>query len=120
MPLIFVYGTLKRGGSNHAFMDGQAFVGRARTAAGYTLYLLDGYPGMVARPDRTEGVRGEVWSVDEAALVRLDELEGTAEGLYRREPVAVGEPFGTQAVEAYLFNGDLSGRTEIGSAWSLT
>ncbi|TAG31979.1 MAG: hypothetical protein EAZ36_02825, partial [Verrucomicrobia bacterium] len=30
--LVFVYGTLKRGGSNHAFMVGQRFIGLARHA----------------------------------------------------------------------------------------
>ena len=32
MTTLFVYGTLKRGGSNHAHLAGQKFLGPARTA----------------------------------------------------------------------------------------
>ena len=42
MTAVFTYGTLKRGGSNHALMAGQTFLGAARTAPGYTLHALDG------------------------------------------------------------------------------
>ena len=31
MTTVFVYGTLKRGGSNHAFLQGQQFLGEGRT-----------------------------------------------------------------------------------------
>ena len=82
MTLVFVYGTLKRGGGNHHFLAGQAFVDEARTARGYTLYDLSGYPGMVRQDDDDTGVMGEVWSVDDECLARLDVLECTAEGLY--------------------------------------
>ncbi len=46
--LLFVYGTLKRGCRNHRHLAGQAFVGPARTAPGFTLYDLGGYPGIAA------------------------------------------------------------------------
>ena len=40
MSLVFVYGTLKRGYSNHHFLAGQAFQGEARTAPGFALFSL--------------------------------------------------------------------------------
>lgn len=115
--LVFVYGTLKRGGSNHRYMAGQTFVGEARTGPGYRLYSLDGFPGMVMQADDREGVRGEVWSVDSACLERLDELEGTAEGLYRREPVPLQAPFAGRRVEGYLYLHSVEGRRKVGSVW---
>jgi|HubBroStandDraft_1064217.scaffolds.fasta_scaffold55445_2 gamma-glutamylaminecyclotransferase len=118
MTLLFVYGTLKRGLSNHHFLEGQAFVGEAETAPGFALYGLDAYPGMVAGADNAPGVTGEVWSVDDECLAQLDELEGTAEGLYRREAVPLKAPFADQRVEAYLYLKPVEGLTRLGNSWS--
>ena len=117
MPLIFVYGTLKRGGSNHRQLDGQEFVGTAQTIAGYRLFDLGDYPGMVAASGDRPGVTGEVWSVDSDSLRRLDALEGVDQGLYQRVPVALQPPFGGRGVETYLYLQSVSGRTELGSSW---
>jgi gamma-glutamylaminecyclotransferase len=117
--LVFVYGTLKRGGSNHAFLAGQIFLGEARTAPGFSLYRLGGYPGMIPRKNSAaEGVTGEVWSVDEATLAKLDRLEGLAEGLYRREPVPLLPPFADRAVETYLYARSVEGAQPLGSTWT--
>ena len=118
MSLVFVYGTLKRGGSNHTHLAGQAFVGEARTAPGFRLYQLDGYPGMVALAGDHAGVTGEVWSVNAACLAQLDLLEGVAEGLYRREPVPLLAPFAGRSVEAYLYARSVAGRKDLGSTWA--
>ena len=117
MTLVFVYGTLKRGGSNHGFMDGQSFVGTAGTAPGFALYDLGGYPGLVPAPGGASAVSGEVWSVSEACLARLDELEGTAEGLYRRERVPLAGPFAASEVQAYVYLRGTEGRPLLGSEW---
>ncbi len=117
--LLFVYGTLKRGGNNHAFLAGQAFVAAARTLAGFRLYELDGYPGMVTAPDDTEGVTGELWMVDRPALQRMDELEGVAEGLYRRAPVPLLPPHHQALAETYLYARSIAGRKVIGSSWPI-
>lgn len=117
---VFVYGTLKRGGSNHAFLAGQTFLGEARTVPGFTLYQLQGYPGMVAsKTPAPESVTGEVWSVDAATLIALDRLEGIAEGLYRRERIQLLPPFADLAVETYLYARSVAGATELGSTWPI-
>lgn len=121
--LVFVYGTLKRGGSNHALMHGQHFLGAARTTPGFTLYALDTYPGLVAAPADQSGVTGEIWGVDAAALLRLDELEGLDEGLYARVPAPLAEAPATlsapdlRRVEMYLYLRDVSKRTYLGPFW---
>jgi gamma-glutamylcyclotransferase (GGCT)/AIG2-like uncharacterized protein YtfP len=119
MTLVFVYGTLKRGGSNHHHLAGQEFVAPARTGPGYRLYQLGEYPGLVASPGATAAITGEVWSVDDACLAALDRLEGTAEGLYARVPVALEGSFNPGAVQAYLYLRDVGGRTECGPTWKV-
>jgi len=117
MTSVFVYGTLKRGGSNHHFLAGQKWGGDARTVSGYTLYSLGDYPGMVRSDDPTHEVAGEVWNVDPDCLVELDRLEGVAEGLYARVPIKLASPFGDSAVETYLYLPGLIGRRHLGSLW---
>jgi gamma-glutamylaminecyclotransferase len=119
--LVFVYGTLKRGGSNHPAIAGQTFCGNARTANGFRLFSLGEYPGMVVDPNDRDGVSGEVWSVDEACLARLDALEGVDQGLYRREPVALQPPFAGREVLTYIYAQNTIGRAHIaGGEWSET
>ena len=116
-PLLFVYGTLKRGCRHHRHLADQTFVGAARTAPGYCLVDLGGYPGIVASAANHEGVAGEVWSVNPAALPRLDAFEGVPKGLYCRGPIPLQPPFAVQRVEAYLPTLDISGCREIGPEW---
>lgn len=115
MHLVFVYGTLKRGCKNHRFLAGQSYVGTARTAPGFRLYHLGKYPGMIADQTDTEGVSGEVWSVDTATLARLDAFEGVPEGLYRRVPAPLLAPFENQTVYTYLYARDLGPHRALGS-----
>lgn len=115
--LVFVYGTLKRGGANHHFLAEQKFVGEARTAPGFRLFDLGGYPGMVAQPDDRDGIGGEVWAVDTAALVRLDALEGLAQGLYRREAIPLLPPFADRGIEGYIYNRSTEGHREVDGTW---
>lgn len=121
--LVFVYGTLKRGGVNHAQLADQLHVGPARTAPGYTLYSLGEYPGLVADPADRSGVAGELWAVDAPALARLDAFEGLDEGLYARVPAPLSAwPESLPATEAlrawmYLYLRSVEGRPWIGGDW---
>lgn len=115
--LVFVYGTLKRAGSNHSFLRGQRYVGDAITAAGYRLFALGEYPGMVFWDGDLGHVKGEVWSVDDECLTHLDVLEGVAEGLYRRERVSLLPPFQSDVVQTYLYALSVEGRSDLGAEW---
>jgi gamma-glutamylaminecyclotransferase len=115
--LIFVYGTLKRGGSNQHYLAGQKFIGLARTAPGFRLFDLGQYPGMVAFADDRDGVSGEVWAVEVDCLEHLDLLEGIAEGLYRREPVPLLAPFADRKVEGYLYARAVEGLRDLGGEY---
>ncbi len=107
---VFVYGTLKVGGTNHHFLHGQTLLGSARTPPGYRLYLVADYPGMVRDPSDTRGVTGEVWEVDDATLAQLDILEGLEEGLYRRDAIDLPPPFESAPVLTYLYLRNIRGR----------
>lgn len=117
MNTVFVYGTLKRGGSNHLFLRAQKFLGEARTAPGYVLYSLGDYPGMARAPGDTEGVTGEVWAVDDACLAELDRLEGIDEGLYERIDVLLAPNPVAGSAQTYLYSRSLDGLPPLGSTW---
>lgn len=115
--LIFVYGTLKRGGDNHGWIEQQQFVAEARTLPHYRLYDLGGYPGMVRVPQLGLSIEGEVWEVDEAGLAKLDVLEDTEGGEYERVLVPLQDAFADQHVEGYLYRRSIEDRRDVGSCW---
>lgn len=117
MTPVFVYGTLKRGGSNHSLLASQRFVGAVRTAPGFTLHSLGDYPGMVRASGDTAGVTGELWMVDDATLAELDRLEGVDEGLYERVDVHLAPNPHAASAQAYLYLRPLDGRPPLGDTW---
>ena len=73
--LVFVYGTLRRGASNHFRMAGADFV--AAGTVGGRIYRIDWYPGLVL--DAGGGrIHGEVFAVREELLAALDVFEGAS------------------------------------------
>jgi gamma-glutamylcyclotransferase (GGCT)/AIG2-like uncharacterized protein YtfP len=111
---IFVYGTLKRGYCRADVLQGQRFLGIARTAPIYLLYDLGAYPGLVEHCPGVE-VEGELWEVDEACLRRMDEIEGVPL-LYRRGPVELSQP-DIDGAQTYLYRGSVEGRRDCGGCW---
>lgn len=106
MYRVFVYGTLRAGGSNGHRMDSGRFVRRGVVQG--RLYRIDWYPGLVA--DEAGGpVLGEVHEVDDATLRLLDEFEGLAPGAiegseYRRLKAPVFDPeSGDRVDEAWIW-----------------
>ena len=83
MHNVFVYGSLMRGFGNHGLLKESAFISDA-TAEGLRLYTLGAFPAVLAGDDGDNPVRGEVYSVDDETLRRLDRLEGHPT-FYRRE-----------------------------------
>lgn len=83
---IFVYGSLKRGFGNHGVMEraGGRFIGEAQTEAGFTMYSLGGFPGVIRTGEGS--VKGELYEVPVTGLPGLDMLEGHP-NFYRRETI---------------------------------
>jgi len=115
--LIFVYGTLKRGHSNHGYLRGQCFIGMAMTEPAFRLHDLGGYPGMVSDQAAGISIHGEVWEIDLECLARLDDLEGISIGEYSRESVPLLPPFDHQQIAGYRFLQDVSEARDIGGSW---
>uniref|UniRef100_A0A0D9W1J3 Gamma-glutamylcyclotransferase family protein n=1 Tax=Leersia perrieri TaxID=77586 RepID=A0A0D9W1J3_9ORYZ len=112
--LVFTYGTLKRGFSNHGLLQDLAvnsdatFVGAATTAA--RLPLVCGpyrVPFLLNLPGSGHRVSGELYAVTAKGLERLDELEGVSRSHYERLPVSVLLAEGAQvdAVAYYAHRG---------------
>jgi gamma-glutamylcyclotransferase (GGCT)/AIG2-like uncharacterized protein YtfP len=114
---IFVYGTLKRGHSNHHYLRGQTFVGMAMTHPKFRLHDLGGYPGMVLDERDGVSIHGEVWEVDDRCLANLDVLEDTAHGEYVREVVPLMAPFDREVIEGYRYLRDVSKARVLGASW---
>lgn len=115
---MFIYGTLKRGGSNHHYMRGQQFIDVARTVAAYRLHDMGGFPGMVPDDNGTGlSIEGEVWDVTEECLTRLDVLEAIDEGEYLYEVVPLLPPFDQEQIMGYRYARPVDGRPEIGTSW---
>jgi gamma-glutamylcyclotransferase (GGCT)/AIG2-like uncharacterized protein YtfP len=96
---VFVYGTLRRGASNHELIRRSPCSGLGRTVEPYALYV-GRYPYAVRR-ERTIRIRGEVYRVDVETMARLDELEQHPE-VYRREQVDI-ELDGGEILQAWLY-----------------
>ena len=100
--LVFVYGTLRRGASNHWRMAGAEFVAEG-TVEG-KIYRIDWYPGMVLGGG--SHVMGEVFAVTPEQLAGLDEFEGvsaaeTDGSEYRRVETVVATD--GEAIEAWVW-----------------
>ena len=117
MKRIFVYGSLKRGMTNHHYLAGQRFLGEARTAPGYHLYDAGGYPGMVPEAGGRLSVTGEVWEIDDTCLKHVDKLEGLSLRLYSRETIPVQNPFEHDEIEAYLYLRPTDRLRDVGDTW---
>ena len=94
--MVFVYGTLRRGGSNHFRMEGAEFITAGRIYG--RMYKIDWYPGLVL-DDAGDDIIGEVYAVDIKMLGSLDSFEnvsaGDTEGSeYRRVETTVTRPDG--------------------------
>src|SRR5947209_9483946 len=104
--LLFVYGTLMRGGVRHRLLADQRFLGEARTLPRYALFDLGAHPGMVRRDGGGRAVAGELYEVAVSRIPELD-AEEDAPKLFRREAVAVEGRDDT--VFAYLYRRSVEG-----------
>jgi gamma-glutamylcyclotransferase (GGCT)/AIG2-like uncharacterized protein YtfP len=111
--VLFVYGTLRRGRSNHGLIAGAEYLGPARTLPVYRLLHLGAFPGLVPDGENGVAVEGELWGVDDATLLALDEFEGRH--VFRRMAVAVDGA--TEPVEGYVYIRPAPGARDCGVSW---
>jgi len=121
---IFVYGTLKRGLSNHAWIAGQQFIAEACTEPVYRMYDCGGFPGMIAVAQGGVSILGEIWEVDEPGRKKLDILEDVEGGEYALEPVrlAVGDGatdgvIHPMPISTYIYKRPVQHMPDAGTDW---
>jgi len=105
--LVAVYGTLKRGHSNHRLLADARFVGEDRLH-GLCLYNLGPYPAVA--PGRSAGVVVEVYDISPQQLQQLDILEdcypaSPEKSLYIRKQMQTRHGLAW----IYLYNRNLTG-----------
>ncbi len=105
--LVFVYGTLRRGGSNAFRMESAVFLGTARVEG--ELHAITWYPGLTLKPGGG-WVIGELYGVGPEQMRMLDEFEGLPAGEvegseYRRVkvPVQLRETTEQEMVSAWAY-----------------
>jgi gamma-glutamylcyclotransferase (GGCT)/AIG2-like uncharacterized protein YtfP len=99
--LVFVYGTLRRGGAGTMSIrfPNSKFIADARVSG--SLYDLGAYPGLLAN-ESNSAVIGEVYEVDDETLNRLDDFEASSN--YRRKGVEIS--LGTQRKLGWTYEPD--------------
>jgi len=83
MEIVFVYGTLKRGFSNHVLLLNQKFLGNGVTVDKYVMYA-NGIP-YVSDMFKSSEISGELYQVSKSALHYMDLLEGHPEWYIRKK-----------------------------------
>jgi gamma-glutamylcyclotransferase (GGCT)/AIG2-like uncharacterized protein YtfP len=104
---VAVYGTLKKGLSNHHYMSKARFLSEDQLH-NLVLYDLGPYPG--ARLEASGGVVVEIYEVDSKTFAQLDVLEGidernSTQGLYHRRQLATSQGLAW----VYLYNHSTAG-----------
>lgn len=71
--LVFVYGTLRRGGRNNYMLADADFLCRHWTRPQFTMFQLGTFPAVV--PRGSTAIAGEIYRVSDRLFGLLDELE---------------------------------------------
>jgi gamma-glutamylcyclotransferase (GGCT)/AIG2-like uncharacterized protein YtfP len=96
--LVFVYGTLRRGGARAMSLrfPNSKFIADAKVSG--SLYDLGPYPGLLLN-ESNSSVLGEVYEVDDEILNKLDDIEASSS--YWRKHVEIS--LGTQRTMCWIY-----------------
>lgn len=75
MSLLFVYGSLKKGCSNHHLLEDSVLVSESFTDERFRMLNLEYFPGVV-KGEPVSRISGEVYDVGNETLDVLDDFEG--------------------------------------------
>ncbi|MCS6866770.1 MAG: gamma-glutamylcyclotransferase family protein [Gemmataceae bacterium] len=111
--ILFVYGTLKRGGRNHRLLVGQEFLGEVVSAPRYRLIDLGCYPGLIHDEATGLAIHGELYAVGADNLAELDDFEEVPE-LFIRKAI---ELMSGSLAWAYFWNQAIPPKARSGARW---
>lgn len=101
--LLFVYGTLKRGGYNSYLLKKAKFLGEGETLDKFAMYVNgSGSVPFVIKNEKVSTIKGELYEVDKKTLKEVDSLEGHP-FFYKREKVQVRLKDSGEVVEAWMY-----------------
>ena len=106
---VFVYGTLRRGGSNEFRMEDADYLAPASVRG--RLYRVAWYPALIL-DSSAQPVIGDLWSIPESLLEPLDAYEGDEYGRIRSE---VTRQDTGELVEVWLWEWRDAGSLQEGS-----
>jgi gamma-glutamylcyclotransferase (GGCT)/AIG2-like uncharacterized protein YtfP len=100
--LVAVYGSLRKGLSNHRLLENAEYLGEFKTEPVFSLYSLGGFPGL--KENGNTSVTMEVYSVTEQEARRVDSLEGYTPGepAYFYDKIPIDTPYGEANVYTYV------------------
>jgi len=105
---LFVYGSLKRGQSNHSELGDARFLANVRTAPRFALREIAGFPALASGE---RAIEGELFELPLSALPQLDEFEG---GSYERREIELED--GTCAI-TYWARSETAGLPLAATSW---
>lgn len=112
MTELFVYGTLRYGERNHAYLNGATLVNKQCRVKGSLYETKNNYPVLVQ--SEASNVYGELYQITQKQLNKIDFLEGykenNANNLFERKKVTVINDQGvtTQAYTYMGYNGSIN------------
>ncbi len=112
MPLVFVYGTLKRNKRLHQALNNPLFIDQGYTIMPLRLVDAGAFP-VALKTDSGRPVQGEIYKVTEETRKRLDMIEGVP-NMYTRETIYAKTNDGQiQACEIYLGTPEAWGNIDL-------
>lgn len=110
---IFVYGTLRKGNSDHdKYLSDARFAGYY-VAEGFQLYDFGSYPQIVH--NEIDKVKGEIYIIDSNKLEQLDSLEVKGDLFIRKLIKVVNDLDEVQEAYTYVYNKDVSKKVKVSS-----
>ncbi len=111
---VFVYGTLKQGFRNFHINHGRRVPGEFVTVQPHALLIVGEYwlPWLLQDDLEGHGVIGQIYTVDDAGLAEMDQLEQIDEaGWYQRQRIAVRDRHDDQAdvLQPWVYFGSREG-----------
>ena len=104
MHKLFVYGTLMSPYGNNRLLKGATYVGDFMVDGSLYGFVIPGFSLTKHPEDPSEGVKGEVWEVDDPTLAVCDSLEGHPTHYFRTTVKAwtfEGEEYGDVFIYSY-------------------
>lgn len=106
--LVAVYGSLRKGLSNHRLLEQADFLGYTQTT-GFKMYSLGGFPFIThEQANEQDIITIEVYAVTQEEMRRLDGLEGYP-SFYNRE--LIDTPYGKAWI--YFIDGERDGYPSV-------